>query len=94
MYAFGGLIGASGDTTDDTIEVYDMISNAWTTSPKKIVKPGSAYAITVGTEIWVFSFYGQVEIFDPLTESMVTLGDYPTSYKALGGKLDPIYPCW
>ncbi len=89
MFAFGGYSSTYTSSALDSIEVYDMVRNIWTVKDgEKIAKTGAASALTVGSRIWVASYYGHIQIwnvFDETWDLSSTFDPY-REFKTLRGK--------
>lgn len=72
LYVFGGN-NADGDWNSDDLEIYDTLTNTWTSGPK-LPEAGATSAVTVGDFIYVFLHGKYLVRYCPATSSYARLG--------------------
>ena len=84
IYAIGGFSGFHGQGTKavNTVEVYDPVTNAWSTALSMPKVRLSLAAVTVNEKIYVIGEdygSGKLDVFDPATNSWSTAAPMPTA---------------
>ncbi|MBI4027689.1 MAG: HYR domain-containing protein, partial [Verrucomicrobia bacterium] len=92
IYVAGGNLGFFSSTSLDVLEIYDTVSNTWTTGPSMPTARSNATAASCGGKFHVIGGLNQMfsspfstnEAFDPVSGTWATEASMPTPRSELG----------